>query len=93
MSGRDGLIQRNDRASSLACSPNSANAGVMSTEHGQALTEPEQLALRLLAQRPTASIAADILEKLLAKRLVERFAGSLLVTSRGHSVLLDQDLK
>jgi hypothetical protein len=62
----------------------------MLATRGQILPEPELLAVRLLAQRPTASIAADILEKLLAKGLVERWAGSVIVTSRGHAALLDQ---
>jgi hypothetical protein len=65
----------------------------MSANHAQILTEPELLALRLLAQRPTASIAPEILEKLLSKGLVERWAGSLLVTSRGHALLLSQNSK
>ena len=54
------------------------------------VSEAELMALRLLAQRPTITVMPDLVLSLLEKGLVERRAGSLMVTSRGHAALADE---
>ena len=54
----------------------------------QAFTQAELIALRLLADHPSTFVMPDIERRLLAKGLVERRVGSLVVTSRGHAAIL-----
>jgi hypothetical protein len=56
-------------------------------------SQAELIALRLLSERPTTFVMPDIVQRLLAKELVERRVGSLVVTSRGHAALLASDAK
>ena len=55
------------------------------------LSQAELIALRLLVERPSTMVIADVLQQLLDKGLVERRAGSLVVTSRGHAAILQKD--
>ena len=61
----------------------------MQKQTNEALPDSELVALELLLERPnTTLLQPDVIERLLAKGLVERRAGALIVTSRGHAELL-----
>jgi hypothetical protein len=56
------------------------------------VSQAELIALRRLAEQPrTTMVMPDIAERLLAKGLVERHAGTLVVTSRGHAAILQSE--
>ena len=55
------------------------------------LSKAESIALRLLVEQPSTMVMPDIAQTLLAKGFVQRHAGSLIVTSRGHTALLQTD--
>ncbi len=51
--------------------------------------EIEKIALKLLAQKPDGKLVPPyVVDKLLAKGLVERRVTGVIVTSRGHAALL-----